>query len=198
MNNTHYRLLFLFALNLPVISTWAQEQKVETKKDSIKNVTTREKKIKELNGSRYLALDVYRRFGKVKRLRFYRGNEFVFKLKGGKEKYRTKIQSVGKEDVGVLGTGIPFRNIDKVIVRNPSWFVHAGSVLFPVAGIGYFAMDMLNPALDDNAGTKPFTVHREAVIISSSLILTGIILRFFKRKVFKINKRRVLRSMIKF
>lgn len=198
MNNTHYKLLFLLALNLSVISTWAQEQKVETKEDSTENVTTREKKIKELNGPRYLALDVYRRFGKVKRLRFYRGSEFIFKLKGGKDRYRTKIQSIGKEDIGVLGTSIPFGNIDKVIVRNPSWFVHAGSVLFPVAGIGYFAMDMLNPALDDNAGTKPFTVHREAVIISGSLVLTGLILQFIKRKVFKINKRRVLRSMIKF
>lgn len=199
MNNTVYIFSFLIVFSLTTHSLKAQEQKVETKKDSLnKNFSTREKKIDDANVPRYLALDVHRRFGKVKRLRFYRGNQLVFKLKGGKDKYKANIQDVRTDEIGILGGSIPFKNIDKIIVRNPNWFVHAGSVLFPVAGIGYFAMDMINPALDDQSGTKPFTIHREAVIISSTLVLSGIILRFFKRRIYKINKRRILRSMIKF
>lgn len=198
MNMTHiFRFLLLFGLSIHILA--AQEQKVETKKDSIEqNHTTREKKKQEDNAPRYMALDVHRRLGGVKRLRFYRGNDLEFSLKGSKVRYKGKIQGVGKDELIILGNRIPFKNIDKIVVRNPSWFVHAGSVLFPVAGFGYFAMDMINPALDDSPGTRPFTIHREALFISGTLILSGIILHFFKKRIYRINKRRILRSLIKF
>ncbi|HAS45187.1 MAG TPA: hypothetical protein DCS93_32185 [Microscillaceae bacterium] len=190
---------YLFLIGLLCTQTLlAQEQGVETRRDSTKTDTAATKQNKEITGPRFLALDVHRRFGKVRRFRFYRGNSFEFKVKGSKERFETKIESVGKTQLGILGGNLPLENIDKVYVRNPGWFIHSGSVLLPIAGLGYFALDMLNPAVDDNPGSKPFTVHREAVIISGSLILTGIILRFFKKRVFKINKRRILRPMIKF
>lgn len=192
-----FRLLLLFSLSLHTLA--AQEQKVETKKDSTEqNFSTREIKKEDDNSPRYMALDIHRRLGKVKRLRFYKGNDLEFTLKGSNVRYKGKIQGVGKDELFILGNGIPFKNIDKIIVRNPSWFVHAGSLLFPIAGLGYFAMDMINPALDDSPGTRPFTVHREALFISGTLVLSGIILRFFKKRVYRMNKRRILRSLIKF
>lgn len=190
----HLLIFYLFIVfSFSINTLFAQEQKVESPTD-----TTREIRIKAPTGPRYLALDIHKRFGKVKRLRFYRGNEFIFQLKGSKERLKTEIESVSETDLGILGGTVPLKNIDKIIVTNPSWFVHAGSVLFPIAGLGYFTMDMLNPAIDDQPDTKPFTIHREAIIISGSLILTGIILRFLKKRVFKINNRRVLRPLIKF
>lgn len=198
MKYTCFIYSFLISL-LSITALQAQEQGVETRKDSTSKVDENGKKPKkEIKGPRFLALDIHRRFGKVKRLRFYRGNKFTFKLKGSNERFQTQIEHVGKTHLGILGGSIPLDNIDKIIVRNPSWFIHSGAALFPIAGIGYFALDMINPALDDNPGSEPFTVHREAVIISGTLLLTGIIFKFLKKRVFKINKRRILRPMIKF
>lgn len=197
----NYSCFYLLLVGLLAGQTLiAQEQGVEThRQDSTKTDTATTIRVsKEMKGPRFLALDVYRRFGKVRRFRFYRGNSFEFKMKGSNERFQTKIEGVSKTQLGILGGSIPLANIDKVYVRNPGWFIHSGSAILPIAGLGYFALDMLNPAIDDNPGSKPFTIHREAVIISGSLILTGIILRFFKTRVFKINKRRVLKPMIKF
>ncbi|EAY28598.1 hypothetical protein M23134_04445 [Microscilla marina ATCC 23134] len=196
--NIIYTLRFFVVLSLYVHTLSAQEQKVETKKDSIKQSINNAEKENADNVVRYMALDMHRRLGKVKRVRFYRGNELEFTLKGGRARYKGKILGVGENELFILGNSIPFANIDKIIVRNPSRFLYAGSLLLPVAGIGYFAMDMINPALDDSPGTRPFTVHREALFISGSLILSGIILHLLKKRVYRMNKRRMLRSLVQF
>ena len=196
----NYSCFYLLLVGLLAGQTLiAQEQGVEThRQDSTKADTVNIRIGQELKGPRFLALDVHKRFGRVKRFRFYRGNSFEFKVKGNKERFKTKIEGVSKTQLGILGGSIPLASIDKIYVRNPGWFIHQGAAILPIAGLGYFALDMLNPAIDDNPGSKPFTIHREAVIISGSLLLTGIILKFFKKRVFKINKRRVLKPMIKF
>ncbi|WP_299460707.1 hypothetical protein [uncultured Microscilla sp.] len=197
--NIIYTLRFFVVLSLYVHTLNAQEQKVETKKDSTKkSISKAEKESADKPVVRYMALDIHRRLGKVKRVRFYRGNELEFTLKGGRARYKGKILGVGENELFILGNSIPFANIDKIIVRNPSRFLYAGSLLLPVAGIGYFAMDMINPALDDSPKTRPFTVHREALFISGSLILSGIILHLLKKRVYRMSKRRMLRSLVQF
>lgn len=137
---------------------------------------------------KYLVLD---KPGRIKRLRYYAGDEVIFKLKGDKTTYSTIIQSVGDSTIKVRDTDIPIKDIRAIIRHNENGFLYQAARILPKAGILYFLGDTFNPIF---RGEKP-NVSRSGVIIGSSLFIGGNALRLFKKRTFRINNYRTLKVL---
>ncbi|MCP1382323.1 hypothetical protein [Runella salmonicolor] len=92
---------------------------------------------------RYLVLDVYG-MGKIKRHRFYAGDELLFKIKGQRKKIRENITSVSDSSFTFtqfneilnehIHTEVKLRDVRKIkIYRRIPW-VTQGAYMLPVAG----------------------------------------------------------------
>lgn len=138
---------------------------------------------------KYLVLD---KPGKVKRIRYFVGNEITFRLKGDPVLYRDVIAAVDDSSFTIFGTKVLIRDVDRVILRSHSWLVNQGSVLLPAAGIIYFLADNLNPVIQ---GGEKLTVSRGSVIVSAGLIGAGLALRLLHKKVHRIGKNKRLRVL---
>lgn len=136
----------------------------------------------------FLALD---KPGMVKRIRYYVGDEIVFYMGG--DRWKTEILSIKSDTIIVTEAGkVPVKNIEAVVVPSRSWFLRQGAFVFPVAGVGYFLMDTLNPRNYENGNDR---ITAENITISSSLVGAGILCRIFRKKKYKINKRHLLKTI---
>jgi hypothetical protein len=138
---------------------------------------------------KYLVLD---KPGKVKRIRFFVGNEITFRLKGDPVLYRDVITAVDDSSFTIFGTKVLIKDVDRIILRSQSWFVNQGSFLLPAAGVIYFLADNLNPVIQ---GGEKLAISRGSVIVSASLIGAGLVLRLFQKKEHRIRKSKRLRVL---
>lgn len=96
-----------------------------------------------LADGRYLALDIYR-FGRIKRHRFFEGDELTFKLKNGRKRLRENITAISDSSFTYssfndilnenLYTEVKFRDIRKIRVYRRIPWVTQGAYMLPVAG----------------------------------------------------------------
>lgn len=96
-----------------------------------------------LADGRYLALDIYR-FGRIKRHRFFAGDELTFKLKNGRKRLRENITAISDSSFTYssfndilnenLYTEVKFRDIRKIRVYRRIPWVTQGAYMLPVAG----------------------------------------------------------------
>lgn len=96
-----------------------------------------------LADGRYMALDVYQ-FGRIKRHRFFVGDELSFKLKNSGKRQRESITAISDSSFTIsnfnnilnenLYTEVKFREVRKIrIYRRIPW-VTQGAYMLPVAG----------------------------------------------------------------
>ncbi|MEI7584595.1 hypothetical protein [Runella sp.] len=103
-----------------------------------------------LADGRYMALDVYR-FGRIKRHRFFVGDELSFKLKNGRKRQRESITAISDSSFTIsnfnnilnenLYTEIKFREVRKIRVYRRIPWVTQGAYMLPVAGGLFFLSD---------------------------------------------------------
>lgn len=137
---------------------------------------------------KYLVLD---KPGRTKRIRYYTGDEIIFKLKGDKTVYSNVVEGVGDSSIQVRGTHIPIKEIASIIRHNESGLLYQITRILPKAGMLYFLADTFNPIF---RGEKP-SVSRSGVIVGGSLIAGSYALRLFKKRTLKINKYRTLKIL---
>ncbi len=95
---------------------------------------------------KYLALD---KPGRVKRIRFYAGDEIALKLKGDKRLHEEVIGDIGDSTITLLGTEIPLRDIRAIVIRHEGGLVQQAVRKLPIAGVLYFLAATFNPLLQD-------------------------------------------------
>lgn len=139
-------------------------------------------------GEKYLVLD---KPGRIKRLRYFVGDELIFKLAGDKIVYKDMIEAVSDSAIKIRGTLVPIKDIDAVIRYRESSLLKQAIYILPRAGILYFLADTFNPIF---YGGEVF-VSRSGVIVGSSLIAGSFLLRLFKKKTYQINSYRTLKIL---
>ena len=138
---------------------------------------------------KYLALD---KPGRIKRIRYFIGDEIVFRLQGDRLVYRDIIAAIDDSSFTIFGTKVLVREVDEVILRRQSNFATQASVLLPLAGIIYFLADNLNPVI---SGREKFSVSRGSVVVGASLIGAGVLLRLTQKKRHHLGKNKRLRVL---
>lgn len=137
---------------------------------------------------KYLVLD---KPGRIKRIRYYTGDEIIFKLKGDKTTYSTLIQAVADSSIRVRDTDISIKDIRAIIRHSENGFLYQASRILPKAGILYFLADTFNPIF---RGEKPH-VSRSGVVVGSTLFLGGNALKLFRKRTLKVNNYRTLKIL---
>ncbi|QHT70081.1 hypothetical protein GXP67_27260 [Rhodocytophaga rosea] len=137
---------------------------------------------------RFLILD---KPGHVKRLRYYAGDELIFKLKGDRMKYKDVIEAVGDSTIKVRGADIPLRDIKSVIRYKQGGMLDQAIYILPRAGLLYFLADTFNPVF---RGNDP-DISRSGIVVGSSFIAGGLLLKLAKKRNYRINNFRRLRTL---
>ncbi len=133
--------------------------------------------------------------GKVKRLYYKVGDRINFYLKNDETLYRPFIQEILPSSFVTYQTEVPFEQVATWVIYNDSWLVNQGSVYLPLAGIGYFLMDMINPIFSQN---EAFVFSKPTLLTSSMLVLSGLTLQLFKKRKHHLGKRKHLKAIDKF
>ena len=136
----------------------------------------------------YLVMD---KPGRIKRIRYYTGDEIIFKLKGDKTTYSTILQAVGDSSIKVRDTNIPVKDIRSIIRHSENGFLYQVARILPKAGILYFVADTFNPIF---RGEKP-SISRSGIIVGGSLFAGGQALKLFRKKTLKVNSYRTLKIL---
>lgn len=139
-------------------------------------------------GEKYLVLD---KPGRVKRIRFYVGDELIFKLTGDKHLYKDIIEAVSDTSIRVRGAWVPVEEIKLIKEYKEANLLKQAIYFLPRAGIIYFLADTFNPVF---TGGEVF-VSRSGVIVGGSLIAGSLILRLFAKRTYRINNYRTLKIL---
>lgn len=186
-----YFILFCFLHSLPAIAQDPKEQKASNQgEDSLKNLKNEELTPR----AKFLALE---KKGAVKRIRFFKGDQIHFKLKGDKYRYHKVITAIDDNTITVAGTKIPIKNIRSVTIYNDLWLIHQGSKYLPIAGAAYLLIDLINPLLT-NGGGRDLRITPGTAIVSGSLTAAGLALNIFKKRTFRMGKNKYLKILISY
>lgn len=139
-------------------------------------------------GQRFLALD---KPGKVKRLRYYVGDEIKIKLKGDKLVYTDQIEEITDTSLVIRKTHIPIRNIRAVVRFKQGGLLNQAISKLPIAGAFYFLADTFNPVFYGGE----VEVSRSGIIVGSSLIASSFALRLVRKRTYRINQYRTLKVL---
>jgi hypothetical protein len=137
---------------------------------------------------RYLILD---KPGHIKRFRYYIGDELIFKLKGDRMRYKDVIEDVGDSTIKIKGADIPIKDIKSVIRYKEGGMLDQAIYILPRAGILYFLADTFNPVF---RGSDP-DVSRSGIVVGSSFIAGGLLLKLAKKRNYRMNNFRRLRTL---
>jgi hypothetical protein len=137
---------------------------------------------------KYLVLD---KPGRIKRIRYYTGDEIMFRLRGDKTTYSNIIQAIGDSTIKVRDTDVSIREIHSIIRYSDNGFLYQIARILPKAGMLYFLADTFNPIF---RGEKP-DISRSGVVVGSTLIATGYTIRLFRKRTLKINNYRTIKIL---
>lgn len=172
-------LLFISHISLEAFSQ--TESPAQGREDSTKlkeNTFTPLKK-----GERFLTLE---KPGAIKRIRFYKGQQLEFKLKGSKIKYKTLIQNVKEKSVVIRDTDIALTDFHSLVVYPKKPFLNTLSKFFLLGALGYVAADLVNNSFEPNNVT---------LIVGGIGLGTSIALRLPLKRTFKLGKKRYLKTL---
>jgi hypothetical protein len=170
-----------------------EEQAVETPGQRIRNPEDTFRIEKPDYAEYFLALE---KPGFVKRLRFYETERLDFKLKKESHWQKSLLVDIRKDYfVSDDFARIYFEDIKSVRIRRDSWFLNQGSILLPIAGLGYFLMDTLNPA--NRFEGEPVITNRN-ITLSGSLLMGGLLCQIFKTQRYRMGKWKYLKAIQKF
>ena len=115
-------------------------------------------------------------------LRLNFGDPIVFKLKGDKQIKRSYLNNVYDTAFKVHLDTIPFKKVDRIYFRQPTYWNTAGGLLV-TAGVGYLAIDQLNEVL---VFGNDFNLDDGVVKSSAVLVGVGLPMLLIKKKSQKI------------
>ncbi|MCU0445528.1 MAG: hypothetical protein MUE85_11480 [Microscillaceae bacterium] len=167
----------------------AQGTPVESATDSAQ---LREPTLPSLNDRRirFLALE---KSGFRKRMRFYIGDEFHFKLKGEKLIQKGTITNIETKSIFINGVEVQLAEIQAVVLYKDSYFLAQARTYLPLAGLAYFMMDTFNPVI---VGRENLKVRAGATLIGSGLTLGGLLLNLLKKRTIRLNQRKYLKTIV--
>lgn len=128
--------------------------------------------------------------GRVKRIYYKVGDRINFYLKNDETLYRPFIQKILPASFITYQTQVPLEQVSAIVIYRDSWFVNQGSVYLPMAGVGYFLMDMINPIFSQN---EAFVFSKPTLFTSSILILGGLSLQLLKKRKHQLGNRKYLK-----
>jgi hypothetical protein len=140
---------------------------------------------------RFLILD---KPGHIKRFRYYAGDELIFKLKGDRMKYKDVIEAVGDSTIKIRGADIPLRDIKSVIRYKQGGMLDQAIYILPRAGLLYFLADTFNPVIRGGS----LEVSRSGIVVGSSFVVGGLLLKLAKKRNYRLNNFRRLRTLESF
>ena len=150
---------------------------------------------------RYLALDVFR-LGRIKRHRFFVGDEFSFKLKHHRKRYRESIVAISDSSFTfsqynlVLNeteyTEIPLREVRKIRTFKRIPWVTQGAYMLPVAGGVFLFTDtfIYRGGLDFQLNFDPKTA-----LIAGGIASLGILCAKFSFPSYRVGERNRLKVL---
>jgi hypothetical protein len=141
-----------------------------------------------LTQQKYLVLD---KPGRVKRIRFYVGDEISFRLTGDRMVITDQITAVTDTSIVIRNTHVPIREISAIIIRYDNNLLNQAIYFLPRAGIVFFLADTINPLL--NWGE--LRVSRWGVTVGGSMVASSFVLRAFRTRTYRINDSRRLRTL---
>jgi hypothetical protein len=179
-------IILIFGIaSLPI---QAQTPSAQSAEDSIQLLEPT-KSLEDLQ-PRFLALE---KSGYRKRLRFYIGDEFHFKLKGEKLIQKGTITDIQSKGIFINGLEVPLTEISAVILYKDSPFLAQARTYLPLAGLGYFLLDAINPVI---VGRESLKIRTGATLIGSGFTLSGLLLHLLKKRTIKLNKRKYLKTIL--
>lgn len=137
---------------------------------------------------KYLVLD---KPGRVKRIRFYVGDEINFKLKGENIKYKDIITAITDSTIYIRGTHIKLSEIKSIIITSENGLLNSAIYTLPRAGAVYFIADTFNSWFSRDQ----IEISKSAIVVGSALIGSSLILRTFRKRTYRINNFRSLRVL---
>jgi hypothetical protein len=139
-------------------------------------------------GQRFLALDVYG-ISRLKRIKFFPGDEIRFKMKNDHTLYKGEITVLGDSSFDIEGMNVPLKIVTRIYVDKGNFLTKdIASFLFD-AGVGFIILNTLNNALNN---ITPI-LDKRAVIIGGSLALAGEAMRLSAKKRYRIGENRQLK-----
>jgi len=135
------------------------------------------------NGQKYLVL---KKRNKVK-VAYEAGDKIKFKLKDEQFYTEQMIVGFGQDMIRFHYFDVPLSEIEEIKLVNKrarGFNFNAFSSLFLQIGIGYLVVDQFNQVVIQN---QPAGISNSTAIVSANMIATGLLLKLFNKKRFKIN-----------
>jgi hypothetical protein len=184
----HYWVIII-VLGLASLQIQAQIPSAQSAEDSSQLTEPPVKNLQDLQ-PRFLALE---KSGYRKRLRFYIGDEFHFKLKGERLIQRGTITDIQAQGIFINGLEVRLTEIVAVILHKDHPLLAQARTYLPLAGVGYFLLDAINPVI---VGRESLKIRTGATLIGSGLTLGGLLLHLLKKRTIKLNKRKYLKTIL--
>ena len=144
-------------------------------------VAQTEHRIEETN--EFLSLDVHKAHN-TKRIKFYKGEKIVLKIKNHHKKYKGNIVSLSDTALALDNdTVVLYKNIEKIIINNSTSFTKVAKNFLKAAGGGYIFLDILNNVINSSIPL----INPRTIVIGVTLIATGQVIRLLSIKRYKIN-----------
>ncbi|GAB4402733.1 MAG: hypothetical protein OHK0053_26930 [Microscillaceae bacterium] len=137
----------------------------------------------------FLALE---KGGSNKRIRFYQGQSLQVFFHKDPVRYRLQLEGIGPDYIVARETQIPLSRISSVFIQYERPLIRQAATYLPVAGLGYFLLDMVNPLFSNQ---EAFSPSRGTFITSGALVLGGLALNLFKKRRIRLNERRYLKTI---
>lgn len=106
-------------------------------------------------------------------------------------KYKDIIEAIGDSSIRIKGTDIPIKDIRAVIRYKEGGMLDQAIYILPRAGIVYFLADTFNPVF---LGGDP-GISRSGIVIGGSFVAAGLLLKLAKKRTYRINNFRTLRTL---
>ncbi|NJL14942.1 MAG: hypothetical protein HC913_19390 [Microscillaceae bacterium] len=107
-------------------------------------------------------------------------------------RYRLQLEGIGPDYIVARETQIPLSRIASVVIQYERPLIRQAATYFPIAGLGYFLLDMVNPLFSNQ---EAFSPSRGTFITSGALVLGGLAMNLFKKRRIRLNERRYLKSI---
>ena len=130
--------------------------------------------------NKFMSLDI-ERASTLKRIKFFVGDEIIYKRKQDKKRYHGIITMVSDSGIMVDTTVIVLYKE----IANSNSLTKVSSVFLKGCGIGYAGLDIVNNLINSN---KPI-INPLTLEIGAGLFLSGQIIKWLSIKHYKINNR---------
>ncbi|OEJ99653.1 hypothetical protein BFP71_08765 [Roseivirga misakiensis] len=126
---------------------------------------------------------VVRKKGGSRRYEYRPGNYLVYLQKGNTQFFRDRITEFADSTIVLENNILRLNQIETIDVSNAfsnrSRLLRGVEEVLPVAGVGYFALDIFNDSVIDG---NRLSLDEGVTVTSGALVLSGFMLKWMRRK----------------